>query len=118
MKQSELLRQGMGATDKKRDEGLFAPKEIVRHVNIAYDNKDSKWNLLDVYRPKDRSDLLPVIISVHGGGWVYGDKEVYQFYCMELAKEGFAVVNFSYRLAPEYKFAWENIFHTRNRFLG
>ena len=104
MNRIELLRQEMGATDRKRDEALIAPKEIVRHVDIAYDNKNSKWNLLDVYRPKDRSDLLPVIISVHGGGWVYGDKEVYQFYCMELAKEGFAVVNFSYRLAPEYKF--------------
>ena len=38
----------------------------------------------------------PVIVSFHGGGWVYGDKNVYQFYCMELAKRGFAVVNYSY----------------------
>lgn len=45
-----------------------------------------------------------MIVSVHGGGWVYGDKERYQFYCMDLAERGFAVVNFSYRLAPEYKF--------------
>jgi len=41
---------------------------------------------------------------VHGGGWVYGAKEGYQFYCMSLAQRGFAVVNFSYRLAPENKF--------------
>ena len=47
---------------------------------------------------------LPVIVSVHGGGWVYGDKERYQYYCMSLAQRGFAVVNFTYRLAPEYKF--------------
>ena len=104
MKQLEEFRKGAGEGDKKRDEGLLVPKEIERYVDIAYDNKDSKWNLLDVYCPKERNGLLPVIVSVHGGGWVYGDKEVYQFYCMELAKEGFAVVNFSYRLAPEYKF--------------
>ena len=47
---------------------------------------------------------LPVIVSVHGGGWVYGDKERYQYYCMNLAQRGFAVVNFTYRLAPEFKY--------------
>ena len=45
-----------------------------------------------------------MIVSVHGGGWVYGDKERYQYYCMRLAQEGFAVVNFTYRLAPRYKY--------------
>ena len=104
MRQSEMIREGSGAADKMRDAGLILPKEISRYVNIAYDNKDSKWNLLDIYRPKDTNGLLPVIVSVHGGAWVYGDKDIYQFYCMELVKEGFVVVNFSYRLAPEYKF--------------
>ena len=33
--------------------------------------------------------------DVHGGGWVYGDKQTYQYYCMSLAEKGFAVVNFS-----------------------
>lgn len=47
---------------------------------------------------------LPVIVSVHGGGWVFGSKEGYQFYCMSLAQLGFTIVNFSYRLAPEFPF--------------
>lgn len=104
MKQSDMLRQSAGNEDKKRNAGLSVPDEIVRYVNIAYDNQDSKWNLLDVYRPKEDNFCLPVIVNVHGGGWVYGDKDIYQFYCMELAKEGFVVINYSYRLAPEYKF--------------
>jgi acetyl esterase/lipase len=58
-----------------------------------------------VYRPiKTKGLKLPVIISVHGGGWVYGDKELYQFYCMSLAQQGFAVINFSYPLAPKAKY--------------
>ena len=44
-----------------------------------------------------------MIVSIHGGGWVYGDKNIMQFYCMSLAEKGFAVVNFSYRLAPKHK---------------
>ena len=59
---------------------------------------------MDVYRPRDTDAVIPVIVSVHGGGWGYGDKERYQYYCMSLAQQGFAVVNFSYRLASKYKF--------------
>ena len=50
---------------------------------------------------------MPVIISIHGGGWVYRTKETYQFYGMGLAKEGFAFVNFNYRLAPDVQFPSE-----------
>ena len=64
---------------------------------------DHKRHILDVYRPKNAAGKLPVIVSIHGGGWVYGNKEIMQFYCMSLAEKGFAVVNFSYRLAPEFK---------------
>ena len=88
--------------DEKRNEGLKTPEGIQRFDNILY-GKDKTRNLLDVYRPKNYEGKLPVIISIHGGGWVYGNKEIMQFYCMSLAEKGFAVVNFSYRLAPEYK---------------
>jgi len=88
--------------DSKRDFGLTTPPDINRFDNIIY-AKDSKWQLLDVYRPQNASSL-PVIVSVHGGGWVYGDKDVYQHYCMNLAQRGFAVINFSYRLAPKHKY--------------
>ena len=95
-----LFKQG----DDKRDAGLTTPEDICRADDIAY-GPDETWQVLDVYRPKNAAgERLPVIVSVHGGGWVYGDKERYQFYCMSLAQRGFAVVNFTYRLAPEHKF--------------
>ena len=89
--------------DNKRDAGLTTPENIIRFDNISY-GPHGKWNLLDVYRPKAAPRNLPVLVSVHGGGWVYGDKELYQYYCMSLAQQGFAVVNYTYRLAPKYKF--------------
>jgi acetyl esterase/lipase len=92
-----------GEGDAIRDEGLTTPEDIERKDNIVY-GADPKWQILDVYRPKEAKGKLPVIVSVHGGGWVYGDKERYQFYCMSLAERGFAVVNFTYRLAPEFQF--------------
>lgn len=90
-------------SDEKRDAGCTTPADVRRFDDIAY-GPDPRWNLLDVYRPRDARGKLPVIVSVHGGGWVYGDKDRYQFYCMSLAQQGFAVVNFSYRLAPQSKF--------------
>ncbi len=101
---SDLLRREFKKNDDIRDAGLTTPEDVQRFDDIRY-GTDAKCQLLDVYRPKDREgEVLPVIISVHGSGWVYGDKELYQFYCMSLAQRGFAVVNFTYRLAPEYKF--------------
>ncbi len=101
---SDEVRAKFKAYDDVRDAGLSTPKEIERFDDIQY-GSDSVWQKLDVYRRKDaKGQNLPVIVSVHGGGWVYGDKERYQYYCMDLAMRGFAVVNFTYRLAPEHKF--------------
>ncbi len=100
---SDMIRKMFKEGDDIRDAGLTTPEDIKRFDDIAY-GSDKEWQVLDVYRPKNAEGKLPVIISVHGGGWVYGDKERYQFYCMSLAQRGFAVVNFTYRLAPEFKF--------------
>lgn len=64
------------------------------------------WRTLDIYYPASLSDnsQKPVIVSMHGGGWFYGDKELYRPYTMFLASYGFAVVNFNYRLSPKHKY--------------
>lgn len=101
---SEMVRRNFKKGDDVRDAGLKTPEDIERFDDIVY-GENPKWQVLDVYRPKAAGGKeLPVIVSVHGGGWVYGDKERYQYYCMSLAQHGFAVVNFTYRLAPDYKF--------------
>ena len=100
---AESIRTAFKKGDDVRDAGLTTPDSIVRNDDIVY-GQDPTWNLLDVYRPADATGPLPCIVSVHGGAWVYGDKELYQYYCMDLATRGFAVVNFTYRLAPEHRY--------------
>ncbi len=100
----EEMRQTMAASDRRRDKDLKIPKDIEQYRDILY-GSDKQWQILDLYRPLETKDKeLPVIINVHGGGWVYGDKELYQYYGMNLAQRGFAVINFTYRLAPEHRF--------------
>ena len=101
---SDFIRKSFKEGDDIRDAGLTDPEDVVRYDDILY-GTDPRWQVLDLYRPKGKEgERLPVIVSVHGGGWVYGDKERYQYYCMSLAQRGFAVVNFTYRLAPEFKY--------------
>ena len=100
---SDFIRKEFAKADDERDKGLTTPEGVCRYDDICY-GTDRNNQILDVYLPQDIVGKLPVIISVHGGGWVYGNKERYQFYCMDLAKRGYAVVNFTYRLAPEHKF--------------
>ncbi len=90
-------------SDKKRDTQIPLPTGVTECRNIAY-GPHGDSNLLDVYYPEGTSAPLPTIVSIHGGGYVYGSKEIYRRYGMDMAKRGFAFVNFNYRLAPKWKF--------------
>ena len=99
----EDIRVNWAISDDKRDEGLTTPEEIVRYDDLSYGPYGTA-NLLDIYVEKDVRKPQAAIVNIHGGGWVYGSKKQYQFYCMELARRGFTVVNINYRLAPENVF--------------
>lgn len=99
----KLMRRQWAKGDAHRDQGLTVPEDVTCRTDLSY-GPWGIWNRLDVYRPKGAEGRLPVIVSIHGGGYFYGDKELYQYYCMDLARRGFVVVNFNYRLAPEFRY--------------
>lgn len=101
------MRKQFKTQDDKRDAGL--PTEIpeVTRINDLSYGPDPKWNLLDIYLPKNVTKPIPTIINIHGGGWCYGTKETYQFFGLNWAKRGFAFVNANYRLAPDVTFPKE-----------
>lgn len=98
------VRKSIKALDDKRDANKKAPKSVERIENLSY-GPYGKWNLLDIYYPKaSRGKKIPTIISCHGGGYYYGTKKTYYYYCLDLARRGFRVISFNYRLAPGYKY--------------
>ena len=101
--QSILFNLSASRSDKKRDGAIPLPEGVTECRNISY-GPYGNWSLLDVYTPKGTREPLPTIVSVHGGGYVYGTKEVYRRYGMDMARRGFAFVNFNYRLAPKWRF--------------
>jgi len=57
-----------------------------------------------VYRPADGGSL-PVLVWLHGGGWVIGNLDTHDQLCRLLCDAtGALVVSVDYRLAPEHKF--------------
>ena len=98
-----LFRMGAAKSDRKRDALIPLPEGVTQCRNISYGCHGSD-NLLDVYHPDAAAVPLPTIVSIHGGGYVYGSKEIYRRYGMDMARRGFAFVNFNYRLAPRWKF--------------
>lgn len=97
----EEERQKMAISDGERDKGIdLNPVGIIQENDLVY---GTSQQLYDIYYPENQQ-LTSIIINVHGGGWFYGDKQLYKPYCLQLAKQGFIVVNFNYRLAPEYPF--------------
>lgn len=89
--------------DDKRIATLSVPDDLTQHTDIPYLPDGHMYHKLDVYYPDTtkEGDRLPVIIDIHGGGWMYGDKELNKIYCLTLAQRGYVVFNMSYRLYPE-----------------
>ena len=67
--------------------------------NLAYN--DSNNSFLDIYHPENAAESLPVILWIHGGGYVGGSKDSRQDYAMALADAGYVVANVDYALAPK-----------------
>ncbi len=69
-------------------------------TTLQYDPDDSDA-FLDILRGPDASDSLPIIVWVHGGGFVSGRRGDVANYLKILAGEGFVVVNVDYTIAPD-----------------
>ena len=73
-------------------------------LDIAYATI-SPAQKLDIYLPDEGDGPFPVIISIHGGAFMFGDKADGQLNPMlEGLKHGYAVVSINYRLSGEALF--------------
>lgn len=73
-------------------------------LNISYATLSSAQKL-DIYLPDEGDGPFPVIISIHGGAFMFGDKADGQLNPMlEGLKHGYAVVSINYRLSGEALF--------------
>lgn len=80
----------------------YVPAEVAAQLNLQYDSEDADARL-DVFYPAEiekSEQLLPTIVWVHGGEWIYGSKDYIANYLRLVASKGFTAVGVNYALAP------------------
>lgn len=78
---------------------ILIGQEFYTRSNIVYRVANNYEAKLDVYGPMRAKSPVPVVMMIHGGGWVLGTKEENTLYALPYLEMGFAVVNVEYRLA-------------------
>ena len=83
----------------------FLRRGVRKHSNISYGDA-GKRNFLDIYQPQEpREGGFPVLLQVHGGGWMIGKKEEQALPLMyHMAQRGWLCVAINYRLSPKAAF--------------
>ncbi len=79
------------------------PEDIIENKDIVYKTIDSTELKLDIYHAKNVSKSAPLLIFIHGGGWVKGDKQDYRGYLIDFAKKGYITASIQYRFVKKSK---------------
>jgi acetyl esterase/lipase len=66
--------------------------------NVTYHTANNRDNKVDLYLPRGAEGPTPVLMYIHGGGWVGGSKEGNVLRLLPWLEKGWAVVNVQYRL--------------------
>jgi acetyl esterase/lipase len=84
------------------------PKGTIVHGNIPYNNDTLKKHLLDLYLPANANGKVPLVIFIHGGGWIGNDKYSDMGYMPNtlnaMLDNGMAVASIDYRFAQDAVF--------------
>lgn len=105
----KMIRTQTAQKEKQLDEWMqrhdaahpFPSETVELTPDLAY--APENYAKIDVFRPKaDFPQSLPVIVDLHGGGFLLGRKEANRLYCADLAAQGFLVYCPEYPLAPEH----------------
>lgn len=84
--------------EKWQEDQLDASKQQTL-TNISYGS--GLRHKLDIALPANRDTTTPVVIFIHGGAWVLGDKSVFKDDIEQYAAEGIACATINYRYASE-----------------
>ena len=81
------------------------PADIELIKDVAYSPDGNKAHKLDILRLKKLPEKpMPVLVFVHGGGFVGGDKSAENIHLMRFAKRGYFCASINYRSAYEKHF--------------
>jgi acetyl esterase/lipase len=108
----DALRDGLGADVPPGRERIptsqlvlpwlawVTPSGVERVPKVVYATVAGRALKLDVYRPASRPDHCPVLVEIHGGGWMVGDRRFDARPLMtRMARRGWVCLSIDYRLS-------------------
>lgn len=80
--------------------GALVPEKSIEYRNVAYGTHERQ--VLDLNIPKENDGEVGLVLFIHGGGWIGGDKLVYEEDLKEVSElYGFAAAAINYRYVSE-----------------
>src|SRR5690554_2759658 len=84
------------------------PEGTILHGDIPYQSDTLQKHLLDIYLPANVRGKTPLVVFIHGGGWLSNDKYSDMGYMKETVSEilesGFALASIDYRWSTQAAF--------------
>lgn len=84
------------------------PQGTILHGNVPYNNDTHPKHLLDIYLPAKAKGKVPLVIFIHGGGWLSNDKYADMGYMKktvaEIVSNGYALASIDYRFSTQAVF--------------
>ena len=106
-----LMPDDLGSLPLAKRQAMRTPRLLVRASAKGVTSSDRELPgrrhaiPVRVYRAGDPSGTQPLVLFVHGGGWVSGCLDDMDYFCTHLAARAQAtVVSVAYRLAPEHPY--------------
>ena len=98
----EEIIESMETNDKKRLALQNYPTDwVIVRADLSYLDDGDEFHNFDIYYNEDlKGKSIPTLINIHGGGLVYGTKELDRNMNVEFARAGFNVLGLNYRLNP------------------
>lgn len=94
-----LALNGLGYSQQLYKDSLYSYKKVTSETHEFTTINDEKL-AFDYYRSAESKGQLPLVICVHGGGFVSGERDSkgLVYFAKRLAARGYAVASVSYRL--------------------
>ena len=62
------------------------PRDVVPTENVDYIGDGAACHMMDIYRPSDAPGRLPVLVDIHGGGFLLGKKEANRLFAADICR--------------------------------
>src|SRR5438270_7667588 len=86
----------------RAEDKVVFPAGSVLYPDLVYSKPDKNTEVqLDLAQPAGKGPF-PVVVYIHGGGWLIGERKTYHKYMARMVEAGYVAVSIDYRLGQPF----------------